>query len=243
MMRQIARGSGRASHPLGTRLLNAAAFVAAALILIACGSHNSTTPGGQAAVTPASGTGPIVKIVIPPPPGPGETLVTIAPRQARTMTIADVLRQDERFTVFRQLAEQTLTSAPGRPSWLELWHRPASSLGDNHDGYTVFVPTEEAFSRLEPVLRDALADGKLRNAERYWLLGYHGVHRLFPSSEFRNGPAGSWDGDVEIALDPLTYGGQPIMQTDMQVANGYIHVIDGVVVPDLVMQRAGTSDV
>lgn len=34
-----------------------------------------------------------------------------------------------------------------------------------------------------------------------------------------------------MTVEPLTYGGQPILQTDLRVANGYIHVIGGVVVP------------
>jgi hypothetical protein len=38
--------------------------------------------------------------------------------------------------------------------------------------------------------------------------------------------------DVELTRDPLTYGGCPILQTDLRAANGYIHVIGGVVVTD-----------
>lgn len=211
-------------------------LIAALLVLAACGGTGDATREGRT-TSSASPTGPIVKIVIPER-GPGESFVTVAPAAARDMTIAEVLLEDERFTVFRQLAEHTLTSAPGRPSWLELWDWPATKLGDNRDGYTVFAPTDEAFSRLDPVLRDTLAEGKLSNAERYWLLGYHGVHRLFPSSEFRKGSVGSWEGDVEITIAPLTYGGQPILQTDLRIANGYIHVIGGVVVPDLLLQAA-----
>jgi Fasciclin domain len=100
----------------------------------------------------------------------------------------------------------------------------ASRLGDDRDGLTVLVPTDEAFGRLEAVVREALAQGELVDAERYWLLGIHEVHRLFPSSEFSAGSVGSWEGNVEMTVDPLTYGGQPILQTDLQVANGYIHV-------------------
>jgi len=236
--RRQAWGSFRLTVQGNTMHRFALPLVAAALILVSCGGPGDTTRGGSTAQTrsPAGSTGPVVRIVIPDPPG--DTLVTVRPAQARKMTIADVLRQDERFTVFRQLAEHTLTSAPGRPSWLELWDRPASELGDDQDGYTVFVPTDEAFSRLEPVILEALAEGKLINAERYWLLGYHSVHRLFPSSEFGNGSAGSWEGDAQMTIDPPTYGGQPILQTDLRVANGYLHVIGGVVVPDLVLQAA-----
>jgi uncharacterized surface protein with fasciclin (FAS1) repeats len=157
------------------------------------------------------------------------------------MTIADVLRLDELFTVWRQLAEHTKTGAPGLPTWLELWDRPAAQLGDDDEGMTIFVPTDVAFTNLEPVVRDALAEGSLINAERYWLLGYHTVHRLFPSSEFQDGDVAPWEGDVQMTIDPLAYGGQPIIETDLRVTNGYIHVIGGVVVPDLVLRAAEDS--
>jgi hypothetical protein len=45
--------------------------------------------------------------------------------------------------------------------------------------------------------------------------------------------------DVELTLDPLTYGGCPILQTDLRTANGYIHVIGGVVLTDKVRDAAG----
>jgi len=213
-------------------------LVAAALILASCGGTEDTIPGASTSQTRSPGQ--VVEIVVPEPPGPGESLVTVRPAQARHMTIADVLRQDERFTVFRQLAENTKTSAEGFPSWLELWDRSVSEVGGDFDGWTVFVPTDEAFAELAPVVREALTEGKLINAERYWILGYHTVHRLFPSSEFMDGSAGSWEGDVEMTVDPPTYGDQPILQTDLRVANGYIHVISGVVVPDLVLQAANS---
>jgi len=217
-------------------------LVVAVLIFVSCGGTEGTSPGASTSQTrsPAGSTDPVVKIVVPEPPGPGESLLTVRPAQARHMTIADVLRQDERFTVFRQLAEHTETSAEGFPSWLELWDRSVSEVGGDFDGWTVFIPTDEAFAELATIVREALTEGKLINAERYWILGYHTVHRLFPSSEFSNGSAGSWEGDVEMTVDPPTYGGQPILQTDLRVANGSIHVIGGVVVPDLVLQAANS---
>jgi hypothetical protein len=44
-----------------------------------------------------------------------------------------------------------------------------------------------------------------------------------------------------MTIDPLAYGGQPIIETDLRVTNGYIHVIGGVVVPDLVLRAAEDS--
>jgi uncharacterized surface protein with fasciclin (FAS1) repeats len=212
----------------------------AALVALAACSGTDDTPTSQASASPSrhGSLEPVVKITIPEPSGLDKQLDIVTPKQARTMSIADVLRQDERFTVFGQLAEHTKTGASGFPTWLELLDRPASQLGDDHEGMTIFVPTDEAFTKVEQAIRDALDDGLLVNAERYWLLGYHTVHRLFPSPEFQEGSVGSWAGDVQMTIDPLAYGGQPILETDLRVANGYIHVIGGVVVPDLVIQAA-----
>lgn len=215
------------------------AAITAALVLVACGGRDEA-PTSKVSPSP-SGTGfleAVVRITIPEPPGPDEQLVTVTPKQARSMTMAEVLRQDERFAVFRQLAENTKTGAEGFPTWLELWDRPASQLGDDDEGMTIFVPTDEAFTDVDPKVRDALAEGVLINAERYWLLGYHTVHRLFPSSEFSDGAVGAWEGDVQMTTEPLEYGGQPILETDLRVANGYIHVIGGVVIPDTVLRAA-----
>ena len=88
----------------------------------------------------------------------------------------------------------------------------------------MFVPTDEAFGGAGGG-RPGGPGPRRTVDERYWLLGFHEVHRLFPSSEFSAGSVGSWEGDIGMTVDPLTYGGQPILQTDLRVANGYIHVI------------------
>jgi hypothetical protein len=35
------------------------------------------------------------------------------------------------------------------------------------------------------------------------------------------------------------WGGCPLAQTDIRVDNGYIHVLDGIVIPDEIQQAAG----
>ena len=174
-------------------------------------------------------------------PATAQPVVTVAPEEAATMTIADVLRADERFSKYRALVERTRT--PIAESWLEVWDWNAARMGDDRDGVTVFVPTDAAFEMLEPAVLAVLDDPDVDNELLYALLGHHYVHRLYPSRSFEPGPQATWrrsaSGPVELTLDPLTWGGSSIEQTDLRTANGYIHVIGGVVVPDEVA-AAGT---
>jgi hypothetical protein len=119
---------------------------------------------------------------------------------------------------------------------------------------TVFVPTDTAFAVLDPEIRAPFEEGRLDNLVRYVWLGRHTVHKPYPSSfveglqgnrqptglgswEKTSGPSGPVD--VELTVDPLTYGGCPILQLDLRTANGYIHVIGGVVLADKLRDLPG----
>ena len=161
---------------------------------------------------------------------------------AAEMSIADVLRSEPRFSRFRDLTGRTVSEGLGQ-SWLEIWDFEANRMGDNREGVTVFVPTDAAFERLDPSLIDAIEDPDLDNEVRYNLLGHHYVHRLYPESDFAAGPQRTWrgGGNVELTTNPLTWGGCPIVETDIRVSNGYIHVVDGVVIPAELRQAASDS--
>lgn len=155
------------------------------------------------------------------------------PATASETSIAGVLAGDPRFTQFCRIVEGTFSPGLGL-SWLEIWDWPASRMGDNQDGVTVFAPTNDAFAALDPALRTALDDGAVDNQLLYLLLGHHYVHRLYPSADFENGPQRTWagSGTVELSLDPLSYGGCNVIETDIRASNGYVHAIDCVVVPE-----------
>lgn len=148
------------------------------------------------------------------------------------MSIADLLRADVQFARFCRLTERSTSPGLGL-SWLEIWDLPAERMGDNQDGVTVFVPTNAAFDTLDPGVHAALERGGVANDLQYALLGHHYVHRLYPSSAFEPGPQRTWSGTgtVELTLDPITFGGCAVVQADLRVANGYVHVIDCVVLP------------
>lgn len=136
------------------------------------------------------------------------------------MTIADVLRADGRFSRLRDLAEQTRTARRGEPSWLETWDSPAQTIGEDFGGVTVFAPTDAAFAALDPAPREQLESGQLDNGARYQLLAAHFVPQRYPQAAFEDGPAPVFQGDVELSLDPPTFGGHAITQPDLTTANG-----------------------
>lgn len=202
----------------------------------AAGPIDSTSPsmGGQGSVEPSP------RSVAPEAtPRPSREIALACddlrgePASASETSIAGVLARDPRFTQFCGIVERTFSPGLGL-SWLEIWDWPASRMGDDQDGVTVFVPTSDAFAALDPALLTALQDGAVDNDMLYSLLGHHYVHRLYPSTDFEAGAQRTWSGSgtVELSLDPLTYGGCNVIETDIRANNGYLHAIDCVVVPD-----------
>jgi len=156
------------------------------------------------------------------------------------MTIAEVLRTDDRFSRFRDIAQRAPTGIA--PSWLDVWDFDASQMGDNRDGVTVFVPIDAAFEALDPAILAVIEGPDADDELLYSFLGHHYVHRLYASSDFEPRPQDTWrqssSGPVELTVDPATWGGHAIVQTDLRALNGYLHVIDGVVIPDEVAAAA-----
>ena len=164
---------------------------------------------------------------------------------AAMMTIAQVLQNDERFTRFGEIAARTEATIGGNPTtWLGLWDLDADRLGDDREGVTVFVPTNDAFEALDPALLAVIDDPNVDDWLLRSLLGAHYVHRLYPSADFEPGPHRPFRGSVrvvELSLDPPAWGGHVIEHPDLRTANGYIHGISGVVIPDDITAAARTD--
>jgi hypothetical protein len=91
------------------------------------------------------------------------------------------------------------------------------------------------FDVLDPAGRTLIEDPETDNQLCPTLLGVHCVHRLYPSIAFEPGlhtPIRGGTAEVELTIEPLAWGGHAIEQPDLRTANGYIHVISGVVIPD-----------
>jgi len=195
----------------------------------------SPTMGSQVAATepPAGSVSP------EPTPAPSFEIALSCddfrgePATASEMSIAGGLAADPRFTQFCTIVEEAFSPGLGL-SWLEIWDWPASRMGDNQDGVTIFAPTNDAFAALDPALRTALEDRAVDNQLLYSLISHHYVHRLYASTDFEEGPQATWGRSttVNLSLDPLTFGGCNVIETDMRASNGYIHAIDCLVVPD-----------
>lgn len=184
---------------------------------------------------------PDVVAAIPSPTASGSQPATAASDDV-TMSIADVMRSDERFSRYRDILERTETQIA--ESILAVFDFPAARMGNNRDGVTVFAPTDAAFEALDQAVLAVIEDPQVDNDLLYSLFGHHYVHRLYPSHEFEPGDQVTWrrsaSGPVQLGTDPFSWGGHPIVQTDIRAANGYIHAVDGVVVPDDLAAAAGT---
>lgn len=217
-----------------------------ALLMAACAevspaaSVRSPSPRAPSDEPPSSSPSPPASpSAMPATPLPAEvsrepaiTCDTAVEQEGSERTIAEWLSREPRFERFCELVEGTRSAGLGL-SWLEIWHWPASRMGDNRNGVTVFAPTNEAFAALDAVTLSALLDGTVDNELRYRLLGHHYIHRLYPSDAFEPGPQPTWRGagSVELRLDPLVFGDCGIVETDIRATNGFIHAIDCIVVP------------
>ena len=109
--------------------------------------------------------------------------------------------------------------------------------GDDEE-YTLFAPTDDAFARLPAGALDALLLEENRVALTEIL-----EHHLIPDDDvdlddLEDGralePATGEDLEVAVAGDAVTVGGANVVATDIEVDDGVVHVIDAVLIPDLV---------
>jgi uncharacterized surface protein with fasciclin (FAS1) repeats len=98
--------------------------------------------------------------------------------------------------------------------------------------FTVFAPTDEAFSKVpKPVLDALMANKTLLTA----VLTYHVVPGEVMSSDLKNGMSlkTAEGDDVKITIDPagVMLNNAKVVKTDINASNGVIHVIDAVILP------------
>jgi len=118
-----------------------------------------------------------------------------------------------------------------------------NAFNPHGDGYTLFLPTDEAFDRyIQENDKYSSFDHLLNDHEFTWVLSrYHLVNRSFLSYEFPFGalPDSTATGDyltigIEIVEDSSHYtvnNAAPVVIKDIETSNGYIHVIDEVLEP------------
>jgi uncharacterized surface protein with fasciclin (FAS1) repeats len=103
---------------------------------------------------------------------------------------------------------------------------------DGLEGYTLFAPTNQAFEEsLTPEQLEALLADKEALTE---VLTYHVIPSKLSSSELKEGEVET----VESTKVDVTLGDSPkvndldIITTDLTTANGKVHTLDGVLLPE-----------
>jgi uncharacterized surface protein with fasciclin (FAS1) repeats len=142
------------------------------------------------------------------------TTTTTSPKDAKT--VVDIARADPELSTLVDLVQ-------------------TAGLDDTLTGagpYTVFAPTNSAFAQLPSSTMDQLrADpqGALANVLRLHVLS--GAEDAVQLGDLAGKCVTTLNGKVQIGKDgdTITFGGAPIVKTDITASNGVIHLIDGVV--------------
>jgi len=99
-------------------------------------------------------------------------------------------------------------------------------------GFTVLVPSDDAFRSLP---KGMIEKWKKNPAELERVIKYHivpGTHDVGKLGNFRTAPTSlGTDVVVKVEESDVRVGGGKLTQTDIKASNGYVHIIDKVLVP------------
>ncbi|MCB0990234.1 MAG: fasciclin domain-containing protein [Acidimicrobiales bacterium] len=104
----------------------------------------------------------------------------------------------------------------------------------NSDGpFTIFAPTNDAFAAIDPEILDAvLADKDLLTA----VLTYHVVPGDNDAAALSGGTFATVEGgEVSLGADGTTVNDSHVICSDVPVANGTVHIIDSVLLPQVAL--------
>lgn len=146
-------------------------------------------------------------------------------------TIADIASDGPRFSMFAALFTQ-------------------ADLADtlSNDGpFTVFVPTNEAFARLDPERAARLISGKA-NADLTALLKRHVAEGSYEAADIMQGETGilalaGTNPAIERAGEMTTADHADLVGADISASNGVIHAIARVIIPIVEAGAATRSDI
>lgn len=180
---------------------NSLAVLATALLVAACG----TTPEASATDEPPAPT------EIPMP-------TTVPPADYPEGSIGAVLRDDGRFSTFLELSINVLV------------HSEVPRLLNMERNWTVFAPTDEAFTRIPAELLEKMRNDPETAEEMFLHHHMEGAHEfadfeLLPSWPTAHTPVSVV---IETAEDGYLYDGVRVLEIDIEAANGVIHVLDAV---------------
>lgn len=106
------------------------------------------------------------------------------------------------------------------------------TLADSSSSYTVFAPTDEAFSQLPEGALEYLLQPENQGVLQQ-VLSYHVLPQAVESSEISSGEVESLDGGLvtEVNDEGVTINNASVITPDIQASNGVIHGINRVLLP------------
>ena len=152
----------------------------------------------------------------------GDEAPAAAPEDTGSETIAEIVQGDEEFS--------TLLDAVG-----------AAGLAETLSGdgpYTVFAPTDAAFAALPKGTLESLLEPENQD-QLTGILTYHVVPAEVPAADVMPGDVPTINGaqltvsveDGTVTIEDGQGNEATVTQTDIEAANGVIHVIDAVLLP------------
>jgi len=176
----------------------------------------------------------------------GAGLILTGPTAAETVRLAD------NHNMGGQMTEPTIGQmddsmsivevASGSSSFNTLVQAvQAADLGDTLAGegpYTVFAPTNEAFSQLPAGTLEYLLQPENQDILRE-VLTYHVVPGEITSSEITTGGVDTLGGGVAVAVTDsgVVVNNASVINPDIQAGNGVIHGINRVLIPEALQQQ------
>lgn len=106
------------------------------------------------------------------------------------------------------------------------------TLADSSSSYTVFAPTDEAFSQLPEGTLDYLLQPENKEVLQQ-VLSYHVLPEVVTSSDITGGEIESLDGGLvtEVTNEGVIVNNASVTNPDIQASNGVIHGINRVLLP------------
>ncbi|MEO0351332.1 MAG: fasciclin domain-containing protein [Cyanobacteria bacterium P01_A01_bin.15] len=143
----------------------------------------------------------------------------ITAQSADAQSIAEIASSNDSFDVLTSLLEQA--------GWVEAFD------GSNGKEFTVFAPTDEAFSRLSEETLESLYEPENREM-LYDIIAYHVIGGIVTSDQLSSGAVDSKAGGLPLQVEvgqQITINDATVSTADITATNGVIHVIDMVLIP------------
>ncbi len=108
----------------------------------------------------------------------------------------------------------------------------ADTLSDSSSSYTVFAPTNEAFSQLPKGTLEYLMQPENKEVLQR-VLSYHVIPEAVASSDISSGEVESIDGGLttEVTDQGVIVNNASVVTPDIEASNGVIHAVNRVLIP------------